>query len=229
MADDLLRAAERRYRELGTPAEEVALLQARLRAGLATFAGVELAAHLLDPAAIEVLEGAPAASGELRRRRLRIECDLRGWARALGRWGHEPCVRAALAVGHLVHGPEPRTAASADVTLLRDAVSDADLVEAEAVALEAAEAWLACPCAAHSVSGAAAARRVEASRDEHPLSRWRRALVAAGAATVASGPAAQAGDVLAGFVAIAGLVWSPQAASEALIHALRPWALGEGS
>jgi hypothetical protein len=226
MADHALRDAQRRYQESGSQEDRVILLRARVRAGAVSQARLELAAHLLDAAAIEVSEGVRAEAEDLRRRRLRIECDLRGWARALGRWGQESCVRAALAVGHLVHGPEPRSTLAATVTRFRETPLDEELVEAEAAALAAAEDWLACPCERHAAEAASAAQRVSDQRGQHPLARWRRAMVAGGAARALGGTPEDAAEQAAGIVAIAGLVWSPQAAARAVIDALQPWVSG---
>jgi hypothetical protein len=137
VGDEERRAAERRWRETGAAedgrrylatltraGEEVEALRVRVAMtgpGALHPERLDLAAHLGHAPALAALEReAPAQS-------------LADWASGLHQWGHPACVRAAVA------------AARAAVATHAPREGDADAVRA----IEAAEAWLACPCRKH--------------------------------------------------------------------------------
>ncbi len=130
MSDARLRELERRWRERGAVADEVALLRALARAGALTTLQLELAARCGHAAAFEALDGrvAPCDLSSPRVRRVWAD-DLRRHEKALS-------VRAVLALASLRPPAGPRAAA----------------------ALAAAEAWAACPCEAHRAAAADAER-----------------------------------------------------------------------
>lgn len=123
MADERLRRLERAAAG-GEPEAVARLLGARLRAGELDPARLDLLLHLGDPAARLAAGGGPA--GE--------EPDPQPWVKELRRWGKEPCVRAACAI----------TGAALP---LEEAAHPEDGRRRRA--LEAAGAWLACPCDDH--------------------------------------------------------------------------------
>lgn len=144
MADASLRELERRFRETGLLEDEVRWLVARRRAG--DEARLEVAALCGYHPALAALERRPAPP-----------VNPPAWCDALSARSVAACVVAACALARelLPHLDEvrPRGAATA--------------------ALEAAEAWLACPCRPHELevaARAAAAREASARLAGTPVS-----------------------------------------------------------
>ncbi|MCO5164967.1 MAG: hypothetical protein M9894_01180 [Planctomycetes bacterium] len=140
MSDDYLRQLEARWRETGDAPDQARLLLERMRAGLLGRPRLELAAFLGHEAARLALPASPALDGA---EPTRLQDDL--WP-----WGKEAAVAGAVAATHAVllaaaRDPRPRRA------------------------VEAAAAWVHCPCEAH----VAQARRagdaaLEAAGISHP-------------------------------------------------------------
>jgi hypothetical protein len=152
MSDDLRRAAERRWRETGAAedgqrflalleraGDVVEGLRVRVVLGLLHPERLDLAAHVGHPPARAAL----GLAGE-------PAPPLRPGAQRLFVWGQAACVRAACAAARAV---------------LERGGPGAD--EARR-AIEAAEAWLACPCPQHYAAGEAFNRR----RGELPGWAW---------------------------------------------------------
>ncbi|MCO5169417.1 MAG: hypothetical protein M9894_23990 [Planctomycetes bacterium] len=139
MADTTRRDLERRARQ-GDPTAAARALSARVRAGALTDERLRLAALVGDAAARLAL--GPAAPAE--------PADADGLAAALQGFGVEAVVRATVA-------------ATRAVTAVADPRAGWDLARARR-AMDAAEAWLACPCDAH----VEAARAVGQAGDEDP-------------------------------------------------------------
>lgn len=120
MSDDYLRQLEARWRETGDAPDEARLLLERMRAGLLGRPRLELAAFLGHEAARLALPASPTLGGP---EPTRLADDL--WP-----WGKEAAVAGAVAAAHAVvaepaRDPRPRRA------------------------VEAAAAWVHCPCEAH--------------------------------------------------------------------------------
>lgn len=122
MSDDYLQQLEARWRETGDSPDEAALLRERMRAGLLARPRLELAAFLGHEAARMALPGSPGLDSD---EPTRLAAEL--WP-----WGKEACVAAAVSAAHAV---------SADGAAARDSRPQR--------AVEAAAAWVHCPCAAH--------------------------------------------------------------------------------
>lgn len=127
MSDDYLHQLEARWRETGDPPDEARLLLERMRAGLLPRPRLELAAFLGHEAARMALPGSPGIDVD---RPTRLASEL--WP-----WGKEACVASAVAASHAV--------VSLDLGDRRD--------PRPRRAIEAAAAWVHCPCDAH-VAGA---------------------------------------------------------------------------
>lgn len=127
MSDDYLQQLEARWRETGDAPDEARLLLERMRAGLLPRPRLELAAFLGHEAARMALPGSPG---------LDVEEPAR-LAGELWPWGKEACVAAAVAASHAV--------STLDLGAPRDARPRR--------AIEAAAAWVHCPCEPH-VAGA---------------------------------------------------------------------------
>ena len=143
--------------------------------------------------------------------------------------GPRPCVRATLAVGQLVHGPESSSGEHTAVVVLGNPHSDQILVQVEAQALTAADAWLHAPAPALETAARRAIARVDAQRGQHPLTRWRRAYVASGPARVVTAEPGAVGDLTGQLIALGAVVWTEGPVFEAAAQALRAGLIeGEG-
>jgi hypothetical protein len=132
MSDDELRRLERRWRDTGSQADEVAYLHARLRAGELDPQRLALAAYVGWGAAHATCGQAPQA--------LEDDGPANAWRFVEGlqsRWGDEATLRCVAAVARLILDWEPRTkpppALDEGLTRCADAV----------------EALLLCPCDEH--------------------------------------------------------------------------------
>lgn len=121
MADDQLRELERRFRASGSIDDERRWLGERLRAGTITRERLEVAAHAGHEAARAVLGAAPPPD------------DLVPWLEPMEARGLDVSLRATLAIARLVIVPAPRGGTTEPLWSV----------------VEAAEAWLASPDAAH--------------------------------------------------------------------------------
>lgn len=165
MSDERLRTLERAA-STGDPAARVALLRARVRAGTLSQERLELAAYVGNPDARAALGRCCAKHDALERRGLGMtrhycaEDPLAPWVRGLSRWGAEVRVRFVAAAARAALGPwcdstrlSGRTGLHAErvrgghcgrcTTRLPGDTRPGD-------AVEAAEAWLACPCPDHA-------------------------------------------------------------------------------
>lgn len=116
MADDRLRALERRWKETGAAEDEAAWLREQVRHGDLPAERLRLAAYLGHEPALRVAGDAGVIA-------------VGDWLGPLGEHGREACVRVGLAAaraGRLALAAEPARAV-----------------------IEAAEAWLICPCGRH--------------------------------------------------------------------------------
>ncbi|MBX3471712.1 MAG: hypothetical protein KF878_33065 [Planctomycetes bacterium] len=137
MSDARRRDHERRAAGTGALEDEAARLQALARAGELRPGALEIAAYCGHEAA-RLIAVAPAPT------------SLEYWVRGLERWGTTPLVVAALAAAALV------------APAWRESPLDADPVER---ALEAARAWVACPCRAHEDAAFAAGHAADRVAD----------------------------------------------------------------
>lgn len=178
MSDERLRTLERAA-STGDPAARVALLRARVRAGTLSQERLELAAYVGDADARAALGRCCAKHDALERRGLGMtrhycaEDPLAPWVRGLSRWGAEVRARGVTAAARAA------LEAWCDSSLLSGQTNlHAKRVEATAAltgrgycgrcttrtpgyerpgdAVEAAEAWLACPCDDHASAAMAA-------------------------------------------------------------------------
>jgi hypothetical protein len=124
VSDERLRALERAWRASGAEDDEVAWLQARLRAGTLDRRKAELAAYCGSRAAQRACEVEPTSSEE-----------LVPWVTGLRAWGKETVVRALVAVARRAlpvwEERYPR-------------------LPGPVLAMRAAEEWCRCPCAKHA-------------------------------------------------------------------------------
>ncbi len=134
MSDDYLQQLEARWRETGDAPDEARLLVERMRAGVLPRPRLELAAFLGHEAARLALPGSPGIDGEAPTR----------LAGELWPWGKEACVAAAVAASHAV--------STLDLGARRDARDGRPRR-----AIEAAAAWVHCPCDAHVAAARQAA------------------------------------------------------------------------
>lgn len=128
VSDEYLQQLEARWRETGDAPDEARLLLERMRAGVLPRSRLELAAFLGHEAARMALPASPGVDAE---EPTRLAAEL--WP-----WGKEACVAAAVAGAHAV-----------------SALGLGGRDERPRQAIEAAAAWVHCPCEAH----VAAARR----------------------------------------------------------------------
>jgi hypothetical protein len=184
VVDARLRQLERRWAETRDPADAARLthelersgaspaevLRERLRLELLPSGRFELACYVGHPLAVELLASAGETLPE-------VDADLGAWVRGLGYWGKEAAVRGAVAAA--------RTALPA-----WEAGHPQERRPLQAV--EAADAWLGCPCEQHAARALAAAQAcwllgdAEARRGDAAA---RRAWEAAWPTTVDSGRA----------------------------------------
>ncbi|MCO5165050.1 MAG: hypothetical protein M9894_01615 [Planctomycetes bacterium] len=144
MSDDGLRAVEARWRQTGAPEDEAAWLVARVRAGALPPERLRLAARLGHRAAGLAVGAAaeplPTCEGEM----------VPWLRRVIAPVGLEPLVRVAVVM----------------LRALLARLPDAPWIEVNArPALEAAEAWCACPCPDHAARAAEEARRARVRCD----------------------------------------------------------------
>lgn len=208
MADDGLRALERRFASSGALEDEVRWLVGRLRAGQLTQERLRLASfcgHLAASRALGAKEPAPR--------------DMVAWADALlARWGKESRVRAAVAVARAVL-PRWEARCGDDATPRR--------------AIEAAEVWLACPCEKHARIADRAGEPAYAAGEAHPA-RTKATIMTAHTASAAAREPRHASPDGGGYLGVAlitagvvfgkgrrGLVRAQEIAKQALIN----WAL----
>lgn len=216
MSDARLRELERRWRDgrdpedaarwvkelerAGRPAE---VLHARVEAGLLARARLAAAAGLGDETARAALAlaGAPMHESRLP--------ELEAWLEALRPVGPEAWVRAAVA------------AARAVLPALESALPGE---RRPAIALDAASAWLACPCQRHADAARSAAEEAwrlcdsEGRRTEPELQlAWERAFPAPAASNAAAAVASAAGAAAFACFAEEAMVvaWAVHAANAA--------------
>ncbi|MCO5170393.1 MAG: hypothetical protein M9894_28995 [Planctomycetes bacterium] len=145
MTDERLRHLRRAAAD--DPAARAALLCARLRAGDLPEDRLRLAAHLGDPAALEVLGAAPPTP------------SLGRWVHGLAPWSQEDGWPAWAAEAYA------RAAAAAAAAVVTPCLArDPDQAQAAARALAAMDAWLACPCDAHARAVVAAGAPFQPAR-----------------------------------------------------------------
>lgn len=135
MADDYLSQLEDRWRDTGEAQEEARVLLERIRVGLLTRGKLELAAFLGHEAARLALPEAGTARAD----------DPRRLVTELWRWGKEACVGASVA--------------AAQVALAGDVPWDPRAQQA----IEAAAAWVKCPCGDHLEAAGVAAQEAMAA------------------------------------------------------------------
>jgi hypothetical protein len=150
VSDTRLRALERAAQD--DPSRSAELLVARMRRGNLTLDRVELAAWCGDPAAraaVSDCDGVWHVSWEAgtwwgRESSPDTWLDLEPWLRGLARWGADVLVRAAVAAARVawVHYVEGVGAGSTHYEGCSCCTPP--------IAIDAAEAWLACPCARHA-------------------------------------------------------------------------------
>lgn len=169
MTDQNLRDLARRAEATGSIEDEAALLLARVRAGdlapdqltLAAYCGHEAARRLLG-------EEAPTAPDVHQRE------GLLRWAMGLRRWGREACVRAAVGAAEVVQPLWERACPGRGEP---------------ALALQAARAWLTCPCSDHARQAEGRGEQAWEIGDEVAASRG--ATMAARAASAAASETAR--------------------------------------
>jgi len=153
MTDHRLRTLERRYQAGEIPQDDPAWLRERLRSGELDRERVELAAYCGSEGALGLWRSWDRSmpnhdTGKIANALYRVRkygvsgCGLPQWLQGLARWGNHVMARAALAAGRvaLLKLPWLDSRPGADggsryLSVLR--------------ALEAAEAWLECPCEEH--------------------------------------------------------------------------------
>lgn len=130
---------DERLRQLERGGERARVLVERLRAGTLTIERLELAAYCGDHDARQV-----AATGE-------PEEDFHEFAHGLERWGVDVRRRAALAVARRIVGSweEERLARARRAVRAFEGAITLDATKYPRLAIEAGEAWLACPCDEH--------------------------------------------------------------------------------
>ena len=202
MSDQRLRELERSWRVGGAEEAEAALLRERLRLGVIGEPRLRLAAAI-GHAASGLLLGPRAPAGDLRRRLAAIDGEL-------GRAGPETVVRAAIALARSRVRLWGHTRASG---------SRSDRASLLA-ALEAAEAWVRCPCDAHLADAAETVAPAERAVQGLRARTARSAYYALRAARVVVEPNYR----------VLGLEYEPAQDAEALRQALRaelvPWLVG---
>lgn len=210
MSDEHLRELERRWKETGSVEDEDAYLRERVRIGDLTQDKLELAAYLGHQAARRYLgEQAPQAPEK-----------LENFVGHLKSWGKETLVRsivaAALTCLHLWEKQLPED-------------------HRPQLAINAAIAWILCPCENHEKAARTAAEAAKAAAEASGLpndmgdgkAAWTGARGAAWAAEAVDGTVANAA-----WAAARGAVWidnwTPPACQvkQAITDALTPWALG---
>jgi hypothetical protein len=122
VSDDYLRQLEGRWRETGDAPDEARYLLERMRAGLLPRPRLELASFLGHEAARLAIPGSASSTHD----------DPKRLASELWPWGKEACVAAAVTAAH---SAQPQDAFAPDVRPLQ--------------AIEAAAAWVHCPCDEH--------------------------------------------------------------------------------
>jgi hypothetical protein len=150
MSDEQVRELERRWRASGSIEDEAKYFAERMRVGDLPRRRLELAAYCGHAAALLVLGGEPPS------------LELVPWIEGIDRWGKEAYVRGLVAMAeasfHLWKEPEaPRPRRRRSV---QPASPNGQVLLQRA--LDAARAWLQCPCAHHEKI---AAEAEEASRE----------------------------------------------------------------
>lgn len=135
MSEDYLRQLELRWRETGDAPDEARYLVERMRAGLLGRPRLELAAFLGHEGARLALPGSPSLDSD----------DPTKLAADLWPWGKEACVAAAVSAVHaaLSDDGDDRVLGTRDLR--------------PQTAVEAAAAWVHCPCDAHIAAARVAA------------------------------------------------------------------------
>jgi len=134
VTDSKLRELERRWKETGSVEDEARYLLERVRVG-------DLEREKLALAAYCGHEGARIALGDDAPNR---PSDLEEWARGLGTWGKEICVRLAIVVARRAQVDE----------------TPENLATLASTAIASAEVWLECPCDSHASTANRVAMRV---------------------------------------------------------------------
>lgn len=194
MTDASLRTLERAWRASPTVEAEADYLRARVRAGDLAPEKLELAAYVGHAAARKAAGhgccprhqalGRDPQEGALARllcseSPLSVHDPLPAWVRGLSRWGAEVQVRAAVAAGWVALGAEERRVGVVWDEANRVYRHDTDSFDPASMnlvhrlldarrAIEAAEAWLCCPCEEHRIAAARAlldARPVDGGLD----------------------------------------------------------------
>ena len=141
---ETLRALERQAEVSGSVADAARVLAERLRRGTLTQERVELAAYVGDEAARLVAGCACASAGD--EYAWACWCDhglaLAPWARGLSRWGEAACVRVVVAAGRVAWSSSCRC-------LTHNTALHSGQCSAHFGALDAAQAWIDCPCEEH--------------------------------------------------------------------------------
>ncbi len=206
MSDQRLRELERGWRTGGAVEAEAALVRERLRLGLVDEPRLRLAARLGHGASrlvLGLLDDRPP--GDVRRRLAALDHDL-------GRSGPEAVVRAAIALARSRVRLWGHTRASG---------SAADRARLLA-ALDAAVAWVRCPCDLHVAEAAEAVAPAERAVQGLRARTARSAYYALRAARVVAEPGYR----------VLGLEYEPAQDHEAIWEALRaelvPWLVAHG-
>ena len=144
MSDGRLRDLERRFRSTGTTVDEAAWLAERVRVGELPAGRVELAALLGSEAARTILGAGPPPKpwkAWLERAVRTTWPPNHAWAALPTGW--EVAVRATVALARAIDAPRVETRMGWVPERERDQATQA---------LEAAEAWAACPCREHAIA-----------------------------------------------------------------------------
>lgn len=163
MADEELRALERRWRTTGALDDGAAFLNAKLRAGLVDEPRLRLAAFVGDPAATLVAGCDPAP-------RHLLTCDrsgLQSYFERLDEWGREAATRVAVASARSLQ------------RLGLGVGLDRDAVELVGEGIAAAEAWLCTPSDETKLRASATASRLISIRRSEGRDRPRAAVTCA--------------------------------------------------
>lgn len=126
MTDERIRRLEHRWRETDAAEDEAAYLRALARAGRLKAGRLALAAFLRHPAALLTSEGGPFTPAS--------EKELEVWVNGLQGWGNEVLIRSSIASARALLPLWYHTQAGDDRPRR---------------AIEAAEAFLLCPCPEH--------------------------------------------------------------------------------
>lgn len=215
MSEDYLRQLELRWRETGDAPDEARFLVERMRAGLLGRPRLELAAFLGHEGARLALPGSPTIDSD----------DPTRLAEELWPWGKEACVAAAVSAVHaaLNDDGDDRVLGSRDLRPQR--------------AVEAAAAWVHCPCDTHlaaareAANGALSAAGISganaATPDRHLALAAHHAAAAAAAwpFPIASKHAFRAIKYACEATSRSPLL-TPRELTAVICEALVPWALG---